>query len=174
MSFLHFAAKAIGAFVGPAGELLDVEVMPDAPDEKTGCWYFGFDGDSTGDYLADAFHGPDGEAVVAQRSKTVRLVLDELAQLIRSEIRDEGGVIFAEGDNLLFKGPFRPSLIADLQRRYHDQTGLTSSIGYGRSLRETSIAMRLAKSRAGDSCVGVTIALNPNEQPNKRMEPTRH
>ncbi|TKS57862.1 MAG: hypothetical protein EWM72_03394 [Nitrospira sp.] len=173
MSFLHFAAKAIGAFVGPSGILLDVEVMASGPEENAGSWYFGFDGDSTGDFLADAFHGPDGEVKVAERSRMVRLVLDELVQLIRSENGNEGGVIFAEGDNLLFKGPFRPSLLAELQKRYHAQTGLTSSIGYGRGLREASIAMRLAKTRAGDSCVGVTIRGNSEEQPNKRMESTR-
>ena len=128
MSFLQFAAKAIAAFVSPSGDLVDVTIIDAAVEEQASLWYFGFDGDSTGDFLADAFHLANAEADVAARSRTVRAVLDDLVQLIRRETGRPDAVIFAEGDNVLFKGPFRAPLLAELQSTYRAKTGLTSSI----------------------------------------------
>lgn len=157
MSFVHFAVKAIEAFVGPSGQLYDIEVLKNGPAENQQTWYFGFDGDATGDFLADAFHGNADEGVVAARSQAIRRAVNELAVLVRKETGNADAVVFAEGDNLLFKATFSESLLARLQAHYRSETGLTSSIGYGRTLREASIALRLAKSRGGDSRVGILI-----------------
>lgn len=171
MSFLQFAARAISAFVGPSGDLLDLAVIDGSDYDESSLWYFGFDGDSTGDFLADAFV-TNAEENVIERSRKVRTVLDDLVRLIRQETGRADAVIFAEGDNILFKAPFRASLLADLQRTYRTQTGLTSSIGYGRSLAEASVAIRLAKAREGDSCVGVQIRNKTSEPPNTPLQPT--
>ena len=49
------------------------------------------------------------------------------------------------------------SLLNELQRIYRDKTGLTGSIGYGRTLPEVALVMRLSKAKGGDSVMGIAL-----------------
>lgn len=68
-------------------------------------------------------------------------------------------IIFATGDDMLFKGPFNETVLQDLRQMYQEITpGLTCSIGYGRSLQEVYLALKLAKAEPGKNCiVGIEI-----------------
>lgn len=80
-----------------------------------------------------------------------------MKKLIYKTTKDHKSVLFAEGDNILFKAPYQASLLKDLQRIYKEKTGLTGSIGYGKKLPEVALAMRLAKAKGGGSIVGIAL-----------------
>jgi GH24 family phage-related lysozyme (muramidase) len=77
--------------------------------------------------------------------------------LIYKETKDRNSILFAEGDNILFKAHYQVSLLKELQRIYRDKTGLTGSIGYGKTLPEVSLAMRLSKAKGGDGIMGIAL-----------------
>lgn len=155
-AFLQFTTKTLSAFLDQKGQLVDIQIL-EAPikDEQT-VFYFGFDGDSTGDYLDVAF-GQSSEDEVRQRSEAVRKAISELRKLICKETKDYKSILFAEGDNILFKAHYQVSLLNELQRIYRDKTGLTGSIGYGKTLPEVALAMRLSKAKGGDSVMGIAL-----------------
>jgi len=158
LTFLQFAIRALTAFLDKDGKLLEVQVLEPPGETEETIFYFGFDGDATGDYLEVAFveSGQD-EAEVLKRSRTVKEALKTMKKLICQKTRNQDSVLFAEGDNILFKAQYSASLLGELQRIYREKTGLYSSIGYGRTLREATIALRLAKAKRGDSIVGVVL-----------------
>ena len=155
-AFLQFTTKTLSAFLDQKGQLVDIQIL-EAPikDDQT-VFYFGFDGDSTGDYLDVAF-GQSSEDEVRQRSEAVLKAISELRKLICKETKDYKSILFAEGDNILFKAHYQVSLLNELQRIYRDKTGLTGSIGYGRTLPEVALAMRLSKAKGGDSVMGIAL-----------------
>lgn len=158
LTFLQFAIKTLTAFLDQDGELLEVQVLDPPEDTDETLFYFGFDGDATGDYLEVAFVEPDqDEDEVLKRSRNVRDALRTMKKLIYQNARDQEAVLFAEGDNILFKAQYSHSLLGKLQRVYKEKTGLCSSIGYGGTLREATIALRLAKAKGGDSIIGVAL-----------------
>jgi hypothetical protein len=158
LAFLQFTIKSLAAFLDQNGKLVNVQLLePSAGSEGT-VFYFGFDGDATGDYLETAFgESSQDEAEVLRRSQTVHKAIMTLKKIIFKETKSQESILFAEGDNILFKAQYSPALLGELQKAYKEQTGLCSSIGYGKTLRETRIAMRLAKAQRGDSCMGVSI-----------------
>jgi len=155
-AFLQFTTKSLGAFLDQNGQLVNIQTLEITVEEDETIFYFGFDGDSTGDYLDRAF-GKSSEDEVRTRSKTVKGAIDALKNLIRKETKDNNSVIFAEGDNLLFKSRYKVSLLNELKRIYKDKTGLTGSIGYGKTLPEVALAMRLSKAKGGDSIMGIGL-----------------
>lgn len=157
LTFLEFTVKTISTFIDTNGKLLNVKII-DEPKENNQILYFGFDGDDTGDYLEIAFiEENEDESEVLKRSKTVREAINSLKKEIFQKTKDHNSVLFAEGDNILFKAQYDKSFLNVLQRIYKEKTGLCSSIGYGKTLKETTIALRLAKAKRGDSIVGITI-----------------
>jgi hypothetical protein len=80
-----------------------------------------------------------------------------LKKLIYKETKDDKSVFFAEGDNILFKSRYKISLLNEMQIIYKVQTGLTGSIGYGKTLPEVSLAMRLSKAKGGGSIMGIAL-----------------
>ncbi len=105
-----------------------------------------------------AFNDPDqDEAEVLKRSLAVRETINTLRNLIKKRTKNKDAVLYAEGDNILFRASYQQSLISELQKVYKEKIGLNSSIGYGKTLREATIAIRLAKARQGDSVVGVAV-----------------
>lgn len=157
--FIQFITKSLSSFSDGNGELQDVRVLQDADlKEEDKIYFFGIDGDSTGDYLEAAFgESLDDEKEVIKRSKEISKALFKLKGIIRKSTRSNDSVILAEGDNILFKGKYDPVLLACLQKEYREITRQTTSIGYGATLREASIALRLAKAQQGDSIIGVGI-----------------
>jgi hypothetical protein len=156
--FLQFIIKTLGAFADQNGNLLSSTILEPSMEEDDTIFYFGFDGDATGEYLEIAFGDlPEDELEVIERSQKISDAINQLKRIICKTTKDKDSVLFAQGDNLLFKAPYRNSLIGDIQARYKDLTGLDSSIGFGRTLKESTIALRLAKSQPGDSVIGISI-----------------
>jgi hypothetical protein len=158
LTFFQFTIKSLSAFLDQNGELVNVQLLEPSAESDGAVFYFGFDGDATGDYLETAFgESSQDEAEVSRRSQTVHKAIMTLRKIIFKETKNQESILFAEGDNVLFKAKYSPTMLGELQRAYKEQTGLSSSIGYGKTLREARIAMRLAKAQRGDSCLGISI-----------------
>lgn len=121
-------------------------------------YYFGLDGDNTGSILEDLFLASSDEKSFKRMSEAVDKAIKEIVRAIRADI-PRSSVIFAAGDDVLFKGCFDPAAIQAIQRTYQERTdGLTCSIGYGRSFREVYLALKLAKTKPGkNAIVGVEL-----------------
>ena len=79
-------------------------------------------------------------------SKVDNELLIEAKENIVSYIKKNNGkVIFAEGDDILFKGEFKVEDLQKMLSLYRDGTGMTCSIGYGDTLKETLFSMKIAK-----------------------------
>jgi hypothetical protein len=160
-TFLQFTIKTLAAFLDPNGKLLDIEILEPPLDTEATIFYFGLDGDATGKYLELAFGDlTEDESEVLKRSQAVSQAIKMIRKLVCSETKDSKSIIFAEGDNVLFKAQYSHSLLSQIQKVYRELTGLSSSIGFGKTLREATVAMRLAKAQKGDSIVGVVLREN--------------
>ncbi len=117
-------------------------------------YYFGLDGDDTGTMLEELFMSALDETAFEKMSKTVSNAIKAMENHITSKA---GKIIFAAGDNILFKADFDEESLRKLQELYKSKTsGLTCSIGYGKSFREVYFALKLAKLELGkNSIVGV-------------------
>lgn len=162
LTFTRFAIKTLSAFLDNKGNLVEIEVL-EPNDNQKDVYYFGFDGDATGDYLETAFTKPEhGEQEVLLRSKAVHNAIKTLRKSIYKSTKDDKAVLFAEGDNILFKARFNMLLLRELQEIYSKETGLCSSIGFGRTLHEATIALRLAKAQKGNSIIGIALRNTTN------------
>lgn len=167
IAFLNFSIKALSSFVDSKGQFVDINMLDGSTLPEDDEFYFGFDGDLTGDYLEVAFSSEQqDEQEIVRRSETLRASIKQIRKEIGKRTRNHKAVIFAEGDDILFKSRYDQLLLLEIQRIYKRNTKLSSSIGYGKTLNEAAIALRLAKSRIGDSIVGVvltegTVSKNP-------------
>jgi minimal CRISPR polymerase domain len=125
-------------------------------------YYFGLDGDNTGLMLEELFMSACDDTTFQNTSKTIIGAIEDIKTHI---CKKEGKIIFAAGDNILFKAEIDEPTLRMLQQIYHSKTasltyslgsGLTCSIGYGKSLREVYLALKLAKLEPGkNSIVGI-------------------
>ena len=90
-------------------------------------------------------------------SESIVKAINEISKFIRSNTKNS--VIFAAGDDLLFKGYIDEDMLKNIQKIYKSTTsGLTCSIGYGRSFQEVYLALKLAKTQPGkNSIIGIKI-----------------
>lgn len=106
--------------------------------------YYGLDGDNTGSALEAMLQSNLSETEIKEFSFKVKKAKDKIVDYIKKS--SKGKVIFAEGDDILFKGNFEMKDLKQMLRIYNDNSGgLTCSIGYGRSLKEVLISMKFAK-----------------------------
>ena len=121
-------------------------------------FYFGLDGDDTGSILEELFLSSYDEAAFKRMSHSITQAIDDMRKYIRSEISNSS-IVFATGDDMLFKGPFDEQALQTLQQMYQRITsGFTCSIGYGKSLQEVYLALKLAKAEPGkNSIVGIEV-----------------
>ena len=91
-------------------------------------------------------------------SKSIKDAISEIAKFI-CEKHKKSTIIFDAGDDLLFKGKFVEEDLKRMQEIYYKTTsGLTCSIGYGRSCQEVYLALKLAKTQPGkNSVVGIQL-----------------
>ncbi len=117
--------------------------------------YFGLDGDDTGTRLEEMFLSARDDTVFKKMSESVTEAIKEIKKCIESQKGCK--VIFAAGDDILFKANFDEATLHSLQQIYQTKTsGLTCSIGYGKSFREVHLALKLAKLEPGkNSIVGI-------------------
>lgn len=121
-------------------------------------FYFGLDGDNTGSLLEELFLSSSDEVAFKKLSNSITQAIDEMKKYIRDNF-SKNAVIFATGDGMLFKGSFDEKALQDLRQIYQKITsGLTCSIGYGKSLQEVYLALKLAKAEPGKNhMVGLEI-----------------
>ena len=119
--------------------------------------YYGLDGDNTGQALEELFVNSTSEDKFKKISESIVKAINEISKFIRSNPKNS--VIFAAGDDLLFKGYMDEDMLKNIQKMYESTTsGLTCSIGYGRSFQEVYLALKLAKTQPGkNSIIGIKI-----------------
>jgi hypothetical protein len=110
--------------------------------------YFGLDGDDTGAILEELFLLACDETTFRKTSKAVSKAIDELTNCIKKSL-PRGEIVFNAGDDILFKGILDVSMLEKLKEMYYDISGLTCSIGYGKTFREVYLALKLAKTEPG-------------------------
>lgn len=157
IAFIHFVIKALSIFINENdNEFLRFNII-DENDSMDSIYYFGFDGDSTGDYIEKSLNENFNEEDIIYRSKILYNALNEIKKIILKSTKNKNSILFLQGDNILFKSIYNMNLLKSIQDKYTEITGLNSSIGYGITPKEASIALRLAKSVQGNSIIGVAF-----------------
>jgi hypothetical protein len=118
--------------------------------------YFGLDGDNIGVYLEEGLSNNRGDKLKRLSnivSKTIKDISSEAKKKFAAEI------IFDSGDGLLFKAPFSEKLLKFIKETFDNKIQFsTCSVGYGPSIHEAYLALKLAKSKPGkNSVVGIRI-----------------
>jgi hypothetical protein len=70
-----------------------------------------------------------------------------------------GEVLFAVGEDLLFRGTYDRDAVADLKNMYSRLAdGVTCSVGFGKTMKEAYVALKMAKAAPGkDAIVGIEL-----------------
>ena len=120
--------------------------------------YYGLDGDNTGQALESLFESNQSEKKLHDFSFKIKSAKDCIVNYIKNT--KSGNIVFAEGDDILFKGKFSKEDLIYIKNMYKEKTGgLTCSIAYGNTFKELLFSMKLAKMEK-DSIRGIKI----NEQ----------
>ena len=107
--------------------------------------YYGLDGDNTGAGLENCMLNNVSDNEIKRFSVNIRKAKDTIANYIKKQ---GGQVIFAEGDDILFKGNFSQEDLENMKNVYYEiSEGQTCSIGYGSTLRDALFFMKIAKIR---------------------------
>ena len=105
--------------------------------------FYGLDGDNTGNALERLFDRNINEKEIKKFSKNITEARKEIVSYIKT---NGGNIIFAEGDDILFKGKFKIENLQEMLRLYNEKSnGMTCSIGYGDTLKEILFSMKIAK-----------------------------
>lgn len=127
------------------------ESLPNENEER----FFGLDGDNTGQTLESLLQSNQGERELSEFSNKVKKAKDAVVCYIRNSTK--GKVIFAEGDDILFKGNFGLNDLVKMKEIYFEKSGgMTCSIAYGRNFKEVLFSMKLAKIEK-NSIKGISI-----------------
>lgn len=120
--------------------------------------YYGLDGDNTGQALESLFESNQTEKKLRDFSNKIKNAKDGIVNYIKGT--KDGTVIFAEGDDILFKGKFKKDELIMIKNIYKEKTdGLTCSIAYANTFKELLFSMKLAKMEK-DSIRGIKINEN--------------
>lgn len=106
--------------------------------------FFGLDGDKTGSQLEKLLLNNSSEDIIKKFSKRIEEAVKQIEKYIKNKPGSE--VIFARGDDILFKGRFTMEELEYMKTLYKEKTdGETCSIAFGSSVREVLLAMKMAK-----------------------------
>ncbi len=121
-------------------------------------FYFGLDGDNTGSSLEELFKTSLDEGSLKRMSSKIVKAIEDIKKHLNNH-NLQYSIVFAAGDDVLFKGVFNEAILHTLQELYKKNTeGMTCSIGYGKTLLETHLALKLAKTEPGkNSIVGIEL-----------------
>jgi hypothetical protein len=115
--------------------------------------YYGIDGDNTGSILEELFFASTDEAKFKKLSKSITEAINKISRFIKTT-SENNSIIFEAGDDILVKGYLDEEKLKNIQKIYAETTsGLTCSIGYGRSFQEVYLALKLAKTQPGKSSI---------------------
>lgn len=158
LNYIQFISKSVSSFLDERGSIVTTESLESHTPNDDLEYYFGFDGDGTGDYIESAFYKEDSpEKEVIKRSKIITDALKKLRSIICETTKNKDAVLFSAGDNILFRSKMDTDLIERLLKKYKEMTSLEGSIGYGPSLHEATIALKLAKAKKGQKVMGIRI-----------------
>lgn len=116
--------------------------------------YFGLDGDNTGYQLEILMQNTTKEEKLQDFSQKVKNAQKKVVDYIK---KNNGKIIFAEGDDILFKGKFSIEDLNEMKQIYNmESRGCTCSIAYGSTFKEVFFAMKIAKCEK-NTIKGVTI-----------------
>ncbi|MEO1218704.1 MAG: mCpol domain-containing protein [Bacteroidota bacterium] len=152
VAFIRFAANAINSFKDNEGNLLNISEIEVVNKEVE--YFFGFDGDNTGDFLDDSFKVND-EQILVDKSNIIKKAISKIKSEIKKNTGNNKSILFAEGDNVLFKMKYDHHISLKIQNIYQNETGMSSSIGFGESLQESAIALKLSKANGGNTIMGI-------------------
>lgn len=115
--------------------------------------YYGLDGDDTGQALEELFLHAKKQEHFRKISESIKRAI----AIIRNKIKKKEGknsIVFEAGDDLLFSGRFSKTELEEFRGIYNTETsGMTCSIGYGKSFQEVYLAMKLAKTTPGKNTI---------------------
>ncbi len=115
------------------------ETLLDETEER----YFGLDGDNTGQELESLLFRAKKESQLSEFSNRIKKAKNEVVNYI---ISNKGKIIFAEGDDILFKGKFCLNDLKSMKDIYFKHSkGVSCSIAYGKDFKEVLFSMKLAK-----------------------------
>ena len=119
--------------------------------------YYGLDGDDTGKILEELFITCSDEKRFKDLSESVNKAISKIADDINKT--NKASIIFKAGDDVLFKGNLQEKKLLEIKKTYSQLTsGLTCSIGYGRSFQEVYLALKRAKTQPRkNSIVGIKL-----------------
>ena len=117
------------------------------------------DGDDTGKVLEELFLASSDESSFRRVSRDITKAISEISKLLSKRL-GKGVIVFDAGDDLLFKGNLEEEFLLEIKDLYSKTTsGLTCSIGYGRSFQEVYLALKLAKTQPGkNAIVGIELS----------------
>ncbi|MCB0160387.1 MAG: mCpol domain-containing protein [Caldilineaceae bacterium] len=146
----------------PKGVIRSLSLPEEPPAEEL---YFGLDGDDTGKLFEDLFLVGEDERQLHRASQVVSSAIQQIAAKVRQHAGKQA-VIFQAGDDILFRGRFSQQDLQELHDLYTVTTqGMSCCIGYGRTLREAFLALKLAKTSPGkNSIVGIEL-LDKGKEP---------
>lgn len=134
-----------------------IEKIVDTAFAPTEDYFYGLDGDNTGGMLEGMFLDKESnESVFQNMSQKVSRAISKIGKGIMA---NDGTIIFNAGDDLLFKGKFTYDQLLEMQANYTKWSdGCTCSIGFGKTLKETYLAMKLAKATPGkNTIIGIDL-----------------
>jgi len=142
----------------PGEPTMKMKRLSSPASDTDGIFYFGLDGDNTGSLLEELFRSSYDEDAFKRMSNSITKAIEEIKKHIRGNIL-RNAIIFAAGDDMLFKGAFNEATLYTLQGIYQKNTaGMTCSIGYGKTLLEAYLALKLAKAEPGKNrIVGIEL-----------------
>jgi hypothetical protein len=121
-------------------------------------YFFGLDGDDTGRELERLFQNDLSEKAFSNFSQAIEAAMKAVSKKLKQPPID-GTVLFSSGDDILFKGTYDVNAVEELRSTYARLSGgHTCSVGFGKTLKEAYIAMKIAKAAPGkDSVVGIWL-----------------
>lgn len=153
-SFIWLIVTSLQMFIGKADELVSIR----SGDVSHGEWYVGIDGDKTGEYIGAALiDATDAARDISIRSGAISQAIREMEKIVKKKYGKDS-VLFACGDNILFRGEVSLEFVKSLLALYSRRTRLSASAGVGRTPYQASLALSLAKGEGGGAVKVVTLA----------------
>ncbi|MER7168739.1 mCpol domain-containing protein [Micromonospora sp. NPDC000207] len=120
-------------------------------------WYVGIDGDKTGEFIGEALADTtDSAPEIRSRSNKISQAIEKIRIAVKSNHK-EGSILFACGDNILFRGQVSYDFVESLLSIYRQETGLSASAGIGRTPYQASVALSLAKGEGGGAIKAISL-----------------
>jgi len=107
--------------------------------------YCSLDGDKIGTKLEKLIVNQD----MISLSKFSNLISEAINDITK-KIKDKGyNIVFSGGDNIMFHGEIETSFCDEISEYFENKTSNNLSIGIGNTMKESFIALKIAKAKGG-------------------------